>query len=72
MASQLLVITLEQELPVVVEVSWFTVVPLHASDAVGAVNTGAAVHSMVALLPALPMVGAVVSLTVIVCVLVAE
>ena len=71
MASQVLVITLEQELPVVVEVSRFTVAPLHASDAVGGVNTGAAVHSTVALLPAAPMVGGVVSLTVIVCVLVA-
>ena len=67
MASQVLVITCEQELPVVVDVSRFTVAPLHASDAVGAVNTGVAVHSIVALLPALPMVGAVVSVTVIVC-----
>ena len=71
-ASQLLVITLEHELPVVVVLNKFTVAPLHASLAVGGVNTGAAVHSMVALLPAAPMVGAVVSLTVIVCVLVAE
>ena len=65
-------ITLEQELPVVVVLNKFTVAPLHASDAVGAVNDGVAVHSIVALLPAAPMVGAVVSLTVIVCVLVAE
>ena len=72
MASHVLVITCEQELPVVVEVSRFTVAPLHASLAVGAVNDGVAVHSIVALLPADPMVGAVVSLTVIICVLVAE
>ena len=72
MASQLLVITLEQELPVVVVLNKFTVAPLQASDAVGAVNVGVPVHSMVASAPALPMVGGVVSLTVIVCVLVAE
>ena len=71
-ASQLLVITLEQELPVVVVLNRFTVAPLHASDAVGAVNDGVAVHSIVALAPAAPIDGAVVSLTVIVCVLVAE
>ena len=35
--------------------------PLQASDAVGAVNVGVAVHSMVALAPALPMVGGVAS-----------
>ena len=65
-------ITCEHELPVVVVLNKFTVAPLHASDAVGAVNDGVAVHSIVALLPAAPMVGGVVSLTVIVCVLVAE
>jgi hypothetical protein len=37
-----------------------------ASEAVGAVKLGEAGHSMVALLPALPIVGAVVSTTVIV------
>ena len=66
MASQVLVITCEQELPVVVVLRIFIVAPLHASLAVGAVKLGVAVHSIVALLPALPMVGAVVSLTVIV------
>ena len=45
--------------------------PPHASLAVGAVNVGVAVHSIVALAPADPIVGAVVSVTVIVCVLVA-
>lgn len=51
--------------------SRFTVAPLHASVAVGAVNTGVAVQSIVALAPALPMVGAWVSTRVIVCVTVA-
>ena len=44
----------------------------HASLAVGAVNDGDAVHSIVASAPADPIVGAWVSLTVIVCVLVAD
>ena len=44
----------------------FTVAEPQASDAVGAVNEGVAVHSMVALPPAVPMVGGVVSTTVIV------
>ena len=65
-------ITCEQELPVVVVLNKFTVAPLQASDAVGGVNVGVPVHSTVASAPAAPMVGAVVSLTVIVCVLVAE
>src|SRR6185503_961710 len=45
----------------------FTVTLLHASLAVGAVNDGEAVHSIVALAPAAPIVGGVVSVTVIVC-----
>src|ERR1051325_6408879 len=45
----------------------FTVTLLHASDAVGAVNVGVAVHSIVALAPADPITGGVVSVTVIVC-----
>ena len=65
-------ITLRHELPVVVELTKFIVAPLHASDAVGAVNDGVAVHSIVASAPALPVVGACVSTTVITCVLVAE
>jgi hypothetical protein len=40
---------------------------LHASDAVGAVNDGVAVHSIVALAPAIPITGACVSTCVIVC-----
>ena len=44
----------------------------HASLAVGAVNDGVAVHSIVASAPAVPITGGVVSVTVIVCVLVAD
>ena len=50
----------------------FTVAPPHASLAVGAVNVGVAVHSIVAFGPADPITGGVVSVTVIVCVLVAD
>jgi hypothetical protein len=55
----------------VVEANRFTVAPLQASDAVGAVKFGVAVHSTVALAPALPIVGPWVSTTVIICVRVA-
>jgi hypothetical protein len=44
-----------------------TVTVLHASLAVGAVNTGVAVHSIVAFAPAVPIIGACVSTCVIVC-----
>jgi hypothetical protein len=57
-ASHVRVNTLEQELPVVVLVSKFTVAPLQSSAAVGAVKFGVAVQSMVALPPASPIVGA--------------
>ena len=67
-ASHVRVITCEHELPVVVEVSRLTVAPLHASVAVGATKFGLAVHSIVALAPALPIVGPWVSTTVIICV----
>ena len=43
----------------------FTVAPLQASVAVGAVKLGVAVHSMVAGAPAAPIVGGVVSTIVI-------
>ena len=43
-----------------------TVAPPHASLAVGGVNDGVAVQSIVALLPGCPMVGGVVSVIVIV------
>ena len=65
-------ITREQLFPVVVFVNKFTVAPLQASDAVGAVKDGVAVHSMVVLDPALPITGGVESRRVITCVLVAE
>ena len=65
-------ITLEQELPVVVVLTIFTVAPLQASDAVGAVKLGVAVHSIVAFAPACPIVGACVSTTVTDWLLVAE
>src|SRR5829696_8965492 len=58
---------LTHELPAVASPpTWFTVAPLHASLAVGAVNDGVAVHSIVAFAPAVPIVGAWVSTTVIV------
>ena len=44
----------------------FTVAVPQASDAVGAVNEGVAVHWIVAFAPAAPMVGGVVSTTVMV------
>jgi hypothetical protein len=45
--------------PVTSEPTWFTVTALHASVAVGAVNTGVAVHSIVALAPAAPIMALV-------------
>ena len=66
-AFHVLVIVLEQVLPPVTsDPTWFTVAPLHASLAVGAVKDGVAVHSIVAFAPADPIVGACVSVTVIV------
>ena len=65
-------IVLRQELPVEVSPRKFTVAPLHASLAVGGVKFGVAVHSIVASAPALPIVGACVSWTVMFCVLVSE
>src|SRR6185369_10023544 len=49
-----------------------TVDVLHTSLAVGAVNDGVAVHSIVAFAPAAPMIGACESVCVIVCALVAD
>ena len=71
-ASQLLVIVVVHPLTEVASPKLFTVAPLQRSDAVGAVNEGVAVHSIVALAPAVPIVGGVVSTTVIVCDTVAE
>ena len=56
--------TFEHELPVVVVPRRFIVTAPHPSVAVGAVNDGDAVHSMVMLLPCPPIVGGVVSVTV--------
>jgi hypothetical protein len=52
--------------------SRFTVAPLQLSVAVGAVKLGAAVQSIVALPPAAPIVGGIVSVAVITWVTVAE
>ena len=49
--------TLLQALPVVVVLTIFTVAPSQASDAVGAVKFGVAVHSIVASGPAALIVG---------------
>src|SRR6185369_10778552 len=66
-AIQVLVVVLAQLLPPVTsDPICCTVTPLHASLAVGAVNAGVAVHSVVALAPAIPMIGACVSTCVIV------
>jgi len=56
-ASHERVTVFEQELPDVVSPKRFTVAPLQASDAVGGVKLGVAVHSIVAFPPALPIVG---------------
>ena len=64
-ASQVLVIVVVQPFTDVTSPKLFTVAPLQASVAVGAVKLGVAVHSIVALAPAEPMVGGVVSTTVI-------
>src|SRR5678816_2833570 len=67
------VIVLTQLLPADTSLpTWFTVTALQASVAVGAVKTGVAVHSIVALAPANPIVGAVVSSIVMVWLTVAE
>jgi hypothetical protein len=72
-ASQVLVVVFAQEFPPVASgPACTTVYVLHASDAVGAVNDGVAVHSMVEFAPALPIVGACVSTCVTVWLRVAE
>ena len=62
-ASQLLVLVklFAQDPAAVTSLNNLTVEPPHASLAVGAVNDGVAVHSIVALAPADPIVGACVS-----------
>ena len=60
-------IVLVQDVPPVTSApTVFTVAPLQASVAVGAVKDGVAVHSIVVAAPADPIVGACVSLRVIV------
>src|SRR5678809_1489592 len=72
-ATHVLVVVFVQLLPPVTsEPTWFTVTALQASVAVGAVNTGVAVHSIVAFAPAVPITGACVSTCVIVCATVDE
>src|SRR6185369_16927118 len=71
-ASHVLVVVFEHELPPVTSPRFTTVAPLHASDAVGGVNEGVAVHSIVVFAPALPISGAVVSTCVMVWLRVAE
>jgi hypothetical protein len=61
-----------QPVAVVTSPRLFTVTALQASLAVGAVNDGVAVHSIVAFAPAGPMTGACVSASVIICDIVAE
>jgi hypothetical protein len=56
----------------VVEFNKLTVAPLQSSTAVGAVNDGVAVQSIVELAGTVPIIGACVSAAVIVCVTVAE
>ena len=67
MASQVLVSTDVHPVVLVVVPSRFTVAPLQASLAVGGVKDGVAVHSIVPLPPCPPIVGGVVSTTVITC-----
>jgi hypothetical protein len=66
-ALHVLVTVLAQAVPPVTSAPvTFTVAPLQASDAVGAVNDGEAVHSIVELVPTLPIVGGCVSTIVMV------
>ena len=72
-ACHVLVVVFAHELPPVTSLpTCTTVYVLHASDAVGAVKVGVAVHSIVALLPAAPITGALESICVMVCAAVAE
>src|SRR6185369_10556280 len=72
-ALHVLVVVLAHEVPPVTSPpTSTTVAPLQASDAVGGVNDGAPVHSIVALAPWPPIDGAWVSVCVIVCERVAD
>src|SRR6185369_4620122 len=65
-ALHVLVVVFVQELPPVTSPRLTTVAPLQASYAVGGVNDGVALHSIVAFAPWPPIAGAWVSLCVIV------
>ena len=65
-ALQLRVVTKVHEFPEVVSPRSCTVAPLQLSEAVGAVNVAVAGHSTVLFAPALPIVGPLVSRTVLV------
>ena len=65
-ASHERVYTFTQEFPVVVPPTRFTVAPLQSSDAVGGVNDGVAVQSIVLFAGTVPIDGACVSVAVIV------
>src|SRR5204862_450611 len=72
-AIHVLVVVLAHEVPPVTSPpTCTTVYVLQASHAVGAVNDGVAVHSIVVLPPAVPIVGGCVSVCVIVCATVPE
>src|SRR5678815_4139845 len=72
-ASHVLVVVFAHDVPPVTSVPTCTTEePLQASDAVGAVKEGVAVHSIVVLAPALPIDGVWVSFCVMVWVRVAE
>ena len=62
----LVVVIVQPDPPVTSLPTWTTVKVPQASDAVGAVNDGVAVHSIVASAPAAEIVGACVSICVIV------
>ena len=61
-ASHLRVIVVAHPVTVVTSLKRFTVTPLHASEAVGTVNDGVTLQLIVELAPALPIVGGVLSI----------
>src|SRR5207249_6708879 len=71
-SDMLLVIVVVQPLTDVASPKLFTVAAPHASEAVSAVKLGVAEHSIVALAPAVPIAGGVVSTRVITWLTVAE
>ena len=57
---------------VVLSLTWFTVEPSQASEAVGGVNIGVSLHAIVLLGPGEPIIGGVLSTTVMVWLRVCE